>query len=83
MGWKIIRNSEPTTRADSFSGKCPQFNKETMVTVYSVGSIVCKTDLQKTYHRSGFRCSLLEKNKEVFFSSSCMDNCPLVPEKYI
>lgn len=82
MGWKIVRNSEPTTRADSFSGKCSKFNKDATVTVYSVGSIACKTDLQKTYHKAGFKCSLLEETKEVSFSS-CMDNCPLVPEKYI
>lgn len=81
MGWKIVRNSEPTTRADSFSGKCPRFNKDATVTVHSVGSIACKTDLQKTYHKAGFKCSLLEETKEATFSS-CMDNCPLVPEKY-
>ena len=82
MEWKIVRNSEPTTRADSFSGKCPRFNKDATVTVHSVGSIARKTDLQKTYHKAGLKCSLLENTKEAAFSS-CMDNCPLVPEKYI
>lgn len=82
MGWKIIRNSELTTRADSFSGKCPRFNKDAKVTIYSMGSIVCKTDLQKTYHKTGFECDLLKQTNETLFSS-CMDDCPLVPQKYI
>ena len=82
MAWNIIRNSEPTSREDCFSGKCPKYGKTATVTVYSVGSVCCKTDLQKTYHKAGFRCNLLEGTNEAVFSP-CMDNCPLVPEKYI
>lgn len=63
---------------DSFSGKCPKFDKTATVTIRSVGRQMCKTDLQLTYHRVGLKCSLL---KNTF--SPCMDNCPLVPEKYL
>ena len=82
MAWKIIRNSEPATRSDSFSGMCPKFGKTATITIYSVGSVCCKTDLQKTYHKSGARCSLIEETDGTDFSP-CMDNCPLVPEKYL
>lgn len=82
MAWKRVCNSEPDFRIDSFSGKCPRFNKNATVTINSTGTIVCKTDLQKTYHKSGFKCSLLEGTNEASFSP-CMENCPIVSEKYI
>lgn len=82
MVWKVIRNSEPRSRSDSFSGLCPKFGKTATITVYSVGNVQCKTDLQKTYHTAGYKCSLLEGTTEVNFSS-CMETCPLVPEKYL
>ena len=82
MAWKIIRNSEPVSRSDSFSGKCPKFDKIATVTVHSIGSVCCKTDLQKTYHKAGSKCSLLEGTNEASFSS-CIEKCPLVPEKYL
>ncbi len=82
MGWNIVRNSEETLRDDSFSGECPRFGKKASITVCSVGSIQCKTDLQKTYHKAGVKCSLLEGTNEAGFSP-CMENCPLVPEKYL
>ena len=82
MAWNIIRNSEPATRTDSFSGECPKFRKTATITIHSTGSVYCKTDLQKTYRKSGARCSLLECTNESAFSP-CMENCPLVPEKYL
>lgn len=82
MAWKIIRNAEPVFRDDSFSGKCPKFGKNAIITINSVGSVYCKTDLQKTYRKAGIKCSLLEGTKEDSFSF-CMENCPVVPEKYL
>ena len=82
MAWKIVDNSQPTYREDCFSGECPQYGKTAIVTVHSVGSIECKTDLQKTYHKSGIKCSLLSDGNETRFCSY-MGNCPLVPEKYL
>ena len=81
MAWKIIRNSEPDFRDYHFSGICPKFDKESTVTTHCSGSVVCKTDLQKTYHPVGYKCSLLEQSKES--ASLCVETCPLVPEKYI
>ena len=82
MAWKEIRNSEPVSRSDVFSGICPKFKKESTITIHSIGSLCCKTDLQKTYHKAGFKCSLLEETNAASFSA-CMDSCPLVPEKYL
>ena len=79
MVWKEVRNSEPNPREDCFSGECPKLGKTALVTVYSVGSVWCKTDLQKTYHKAGMKCSLLEGTN----FSPCMENCPLIPEKYL
>lgn len=82
MAWKIVRNSDPDFREDCFTGICPRFGKEATITIKSVGSVMCKTDLQKTYHKSGMKCTLLDGTNEVGFSS-CMEKCPLEPEKYL
>lgn len=82
MAWKEIRNSEPDMRSDTFSGKCLKCGKTATVTVQSAGSMYCKTDLHKTYHKVGFKCSLLEEAKGTSFCS-CMESCPLVPEKFL
>ena len=82
MAWKEVHNSEPDSRDDCFSGECPKFGKTASVTVHFVGSIWCKTDLQKTYHKAGLKCSLLEGTNGANFAP-CMENCPLVPEKYL
>lgn len=80
MAWEKIHNSEPTICSDSFGGMCPRFRKTATITVYSVGNVCCKTDLQKTYHKSGVKCSLLEGTNQATFSP-CMEKCPLVPEE--
>ena len=82
MAWKIICNSEPDFREDCFSGMCPKFGKKATMTIKSVGSVMCNTDLQKTYRKSGMKCSLLDGTNEVCFSS-CMEKCLLEPEKYL
>lgn len=82
MAWTIIRNSEPDFRNDYFSGKCPRFGKTATITISSTGSVWCKDDLCKTYHKAGLKCSLLEQTNEAGFSP-CTENCPLVPEKYL
>ena len=82
MAWNKIRNSEPDFREDCFSGICPRFGKTATITISAVGSMSCKTDLQKTYHKAGLKCSLLEGTNEAGFSA-CMRNCPLEPEKYL
>lgn len=82
MGWKIVRNSNPDFREDCFTGACPRFGKTATITIKSVGSVLCKTDLQKTYRKLGMKCSLLDGTNGVGFSS-CMDECPLELEKYL
>ena len=82
MAWKIARNSELDYREDCFTGTCPRYGKKATITIKSVGSVMCKTDLQKTYRKSGMKCTLLDEKKEVGFSS-CMEKCPLEPEKYL
>lgn len=84
MVWKEVHNSETDIRNDSFFGFCPKVNKQATVTVYSVGSRYCKTDLQKTYRQSGFRCSLRDEGKGME-ECCCLDikECPLVPDKYL
>lgn len=67
---------------DSFSGKCKRFNKEATITVTSVGSKLSKTDLERTYRSKVSKCSLLENSPEKNFSA-CMEDCPLVPIKFI
>ena len=80
MTWKIINNSESVTNSSTLDGKCPRFGKIATVTTNFVGNLQCKTDLQKTYHRSGIKCSLLDGTSEASFSF-CMENCPLVSDK--
>lgn len=82
MAWKIIRNSEPDFREECFTGMCQRFGKTATITIISVGSMMCKTDLQKTYRKSGMRCSLLDGTNGGG-SSPCMKDCPLQPEKYL
>ena len=82
MAWKIIRNSEPEFRDYTFCGKCPLSGKEAEVTVHCVGTLMCRSDLQKTYRPSGYKCSLLMQGNHRL-SSQCMESCPLIPEKYI
>lgn len=82
MAWKMVRNSEPDFREDCFTGMCPRFGKKATITIKSVGSVMCKPDLQKTYRKSGMKCSLLDGTKGVVFSN-CMEKCPLEPEKYL
>lgn len=81
MAWNIIRNFEPASLKEQYSGICPESGKTAEVTVHYVGSKLCKTDLQKTYRKSGVICSLLQKTDKAGFSP-CMDHCPLVPKKY-
>ena len=82
MAWKIVHNSEPDFREDCFTGMCPRFGKTATITIRSVGSVLCKTDLQKTYCKKSLKCSLLEGSDEANFSV-CMGNCPLETEKYL
>lgn len=81
MAWNIIRNSEPASLNEDYFGTCPKTCKKAKVTVHYVGSKWCKTDLQKTYRKSGMTCSLLLDEDKARFSP-CMENCPLVPDKY-
>lgn len=81
MGWTRINNSEPDSLERRYSGICPQMDKPAEVTTYYWGSKWCKTDLQKTYRRSGMKCSLLEETGKV--SCSCIRNCPFVSEEYL
>ncbi len=79
MAWKEVRNTkEPVSRDDEFFGVCPKFEQKANIIVHTVGRLDSKYDLQNTYHKRGMKCSLL-KDK----SDSCMDNCPLVTEKYL
>ena len=82
MAWKIKRNSEQDYREDCFTGMCPRYGKKATITIKSVGSVMCKTDLQKTYRKADMKCSLLDEENVVGFSS-CMEKCPLEPEKYL
>lgn len=82
MAWNEIRNSEPDFREEYFTGTCPRFNLTATITIKSIGRVLCKTDLQKTYRKADLKCSLLEGTKEAAFSP-CMENCPLEPEKYL
>ena len=81
MSWKIIRNGEPDFLNTPYTGICPRFGEKATVTVFYRGSKICKTDLQKTYCKSGIKCSLLDGTNVASFSP-CMDTCPLVPDKY-
>lgn len=82
MAWKIARNSELDFREESFTGMCPRFGKKATITIKSVGSVMSKTDLQKTYRKSGIKCSLLDGTTGVGISF-CTEKCPLEPEKYL
>ena len=77
MAWKIANNSQPNTRDDTYPGTCPVQKKQAVVTVHTIGKMLCKTDLQKTYTEAGRRCSLLDGKWD-----SCLDSCPLVTGKY-
>ena len=77
MAWKIIRNSEPDFREECFTGMCQRFGKTATITIISVGSMMCKTDLQKTYSEYGRRCNLLMEVEGVSIAP-CIENCPLV-----
>lgn len=81
MAWNMIHNSEPASLKEDYSGICPETGKTAKVTVHYVGSKWCKTDIQKTYRKSSMTCSLLQDEDKARFSP-CMDNCPLVPDKY-
>ena len=76
MGWKIARNSEYKERKNRFFGKCPRYNKPAEVEIIVNGHDGANTDLQKTYHKVSARCSLAE------YTIGCLDNCPLITEKY-
>ena len=79
MAWDIIRNSESNSRKESIMGKCPISEENAIITVFYVGNTYCKTDLQKTYHKAGIKCSLLERaNKSEV--SLCIEQCELAPD---
>lgn len=80
MAWSIIHNSEPNLIKEDYSGVCPLTGKTTNITVHYVGNKWCKTDLQKTYRKSGMTCSILQEEGKVDFSP-CMESCPLIPDK--
>ena len=52
MAWKMVRNSDFDFREDCFTGMCPRFGKKATITIKSVGSVMCKTDMQKTYRKA-------------------------------
>lgn len=80
MAWKIINNSEPNYFKEEFSTECPKLHQMTTITKHYTGSKWCETDLRKTYHLSGYKCSLLEGTSAHGFST-CAETCPLVQEK--
>ena len=77
MAWKIVNNSQPDTRNDTYYGFCPIQKKQAVVTIRAKGKLLCKSDLQKTYTAAGRCCNLLDDKH-----ASCLDTCPLVTEKY-
>lgn len=80
MAWKIINNSEPDCYKEEFSAECPKYHQTTTITRHFTGTKWCKTDLQKTYHFSGYKCTLLEDRSAHGFSP-CAETCPLVQGK--
>ena len=76
MAWKETYNGEPDSLSIKNSGKCELCGKLAEVTTFLGGTVVCKTDLQKTYHVKGYKCSLQEDNE--FPNSACMDICSLI-----
>lgn len=81
MPWKPIRQ-EPSYRREPSFGYCTRFCKDATITRHYVGSYVAKTDLQMTYHLSGYSCNLLAGTSE---DGRCMyaSECPVIPPKYL
>jgi len=79
MAGRIINNSQPPFREEKFTVDCSR-GKAT-VTAHYAGSQWCKTDLQKTYRLSGWKCSLIEESNSPM-RSPCI-NCPFKPEMYL
>lgn len=79
MGLKIIRNGEPNFKKIDIPGVCPRCHKEVIISEHYSGQMMCQTDLNKTYHFSGYSCSLQKEDPEI--PRSCLMNCPLVTKK--
>lgn len=81
MAWKEIHNGEPNSYNITNSGICKRDERQAKVTSFFVGNNECRTDLQKTYHFSGYNCSLQEENG--YQNPSCMENCLLIRKEYL
>lgn len=81
MALKVIRNREPDSRKIVSSGICKHCGKHAEVTTFFNGSVLHKTDLHKTYHFSGYSCSL--QNEPGFLNPGCRDNCSLIQKELL
>ena len=70
---------EPTERVVQGTWDCSQVNAKATITAYYIGIRMCKTDLEKTYHLSGWNCSLLDEK----LFSCCRETCPYKPTQYL
>lgn len=81
MSWKEMHNGEADAFNTTNSGICKLFREQAEVISFFMGTVECRTDLQKTYRFKGYKCSLQEKNG--FLNPSCMDGCSLIQKEYI
>jgi hypothetical protein len=81
MRGKVIRNGEPAFPSVTYSGPCKLDGRNADVTSYFRCSKECRTDLQKTYRFSGYKCSLQEEKDHT--NPACMGSCPLIQKEYL
>ena len=78
---KEIRNGEPTFIETIQPGICKRFGKKAEVTSCFMGTVECRTDLQKTYRFKTYKCSLQQGTRHM--DLTCMDECPLIQKEYL
>ena len=81
MAGKIINNSQPPFREEKYMVDCKKFKGKATIMAHYAGSQWTKTDAQKAYRLSGWKCSLIEESNSPM-RSPCMD-CPFKPDMYL
>lgn len=76
MAWKEIHNRASASPTITNSGICKLYEKQAEVTSLLGSTVECKTDLQKTYHFVGYKCSL--QKEDGFPDPACIDVCHLI-----
>lgn len=82
--WKIVRNDQSIFKDVKYAGTCPRFQREASVEGHYHGQTWAKTDLQPTYMRERYHCSLLSGTPEdgcCYFVRE--GKCPIIPDEYL